>query len=184
MAHLLSAYIERPERITFESQLPDETIILLLRAHPITNVPWIIIGILLILFPFALMVLPIGASLPVSPADLQQALNIFAVVFEFVAFGYIFEQFLNYYFSVYIVTNIRIIDIDFFNILNKKVSDTQLAEIEDVTYTQNGIFRAIFNYGDVVVQTAGTNPEFLFRAVPRPDDVAQVMNELQPPGGS
>lgn len=181
MAHLLSAFIERPERIRFETQSPQETIILLLRAHPITNLGWIIISLLLFVAPF-IFFNNLG-FLGITPGpSISRISLIVTTVWELITFGYVFEQFLNYYFSVYIVTNLRVVDIDFINLLGKKVSDAQLSEIEDVTYTQNGVFRSIFNYGDVSIQTAGTKPEILFRAVPRPADVAQVVDELQPVG--
>lgn len=183
MAHLLSSFIERPARTHFETQQAGEEIILLLRAHPITNLRWIIIGIVLILTPFFLfLAAPLVLGLPVSSATVQQFFIIFSIVWELIAFGYIFEQFLNYYFSVYIVTNLRVVDIDFINLLSKVVSDAQLDDIEDITYNQNGILRSIFNYGDIIIQTAGAKQEFDFYAVPRPDDVAQIISELQPRG--
>lgn len=183
MAHLLSAFIQRPERTRFETQEPQEVIQLLLRAHPITTLRWIVIGIVFIFFPLLVITgLPfIGVG--TSSSFATRTIFISTIVWELVAFGYIFEQFLNWYFSVYIVTNLRIVDIDFVNLVSKKVSDAQLKDIEDITYTQNGIFRSIFNYGDVVVQTAGAKPEFDFYAVPRPADVAQVISELQPDTG-
>ncbi len=180
MPSMLSAFISQPSNIRFESQEANETIILLLRAHPITTLKGIVIGILLALVPFLLFIQPIFFPLPLTPSDLHRFYLIITMVFELVAIGYTFEQFLLYYFSVYIVTNIRVVDIYFSSLLSKKVSETQLGEIEDVTYTQNGVFRSIFNFGDVIIQTAGPNPEFRFYAVPRPNEVTQIIEGLEP----
>ena len=42
-----------------------------------------------------------------------------------------------------------------------------------------GIFGLIFNYGDVVIQTAGTNPEIEFLKVPRPAQIAAVLHQIR-----
>lgn len=186
MAHILSAFVERPQRTRFETQQPEEEILLLLRAHPITNLGWIIISILLFITPFVFFSNLAFLGIEQGPNVARISL-IVTVVWELITFGYIFEQFLNYYFSVYIVTNLRVVEIDFVNLLHKRVSDAQILDIEDVTYTQNGVYRSIFHYGDVIIQTAGAKPEIDFRAVPRPSDIAHLLNELQAtptPGGT
>jgi len=38
------------------------------------------------------------------------------------------------------------------------------------------------NYGDVLIQTAGTSPEITFEAIPFPDKAAEVINDLIPSG--
>ena len=52
-------------------------------------------------------------------------------------------------FNVYIVTDERIIDIDFYNLIYKEVSDANIDKIQDVTYKMGGVVRTLFNYGDV-----------------------------------
>jgi hypothetical protein len=90
-----------------------------------------------------------------------------------------FEKFLNWYFNVYIITTERIIDVDFISLLYKQVSEAQIAKIQDVTYTMGGLARAVFNYGDVLIQTAGELPNFDFLAVPHPNKVAAVIAEMK-----
>ena len=41
-----------------------------------------------------------------------------------------------------------------------------------------GVIRTIFNYGDVYIQTAAEVPTFQFLAVPKPDRVARVLQDL------
>lgn len=179
MAHLLSAYIERPLRLRFEGQDADEVILLLLRRAPITNLPWILVSIILFLTPLLVQVsLPL-LGFPLNSPTVLQVFVVFALVWELVAFGYTFEHFLNYYFSVYIVTTKRVLDIDFINLLTKVVSDIQIEDIEDVTYTQTGIYRSIFHFGDVFIQSAGAIPNTDFLAVSRPADVGNLISDLQ-----
>ncbi len=70
-------------------------------------------------------------------------------------------------------------DVDFLNLTTKKVSDADLEKIQDVTFTNNGAFGTIFNYGDVIIQTAAELPEFVFEAVPQPASVANILQRLR-----
>jgi membrane protein YdbS with pleckstrin-like domain len=42
-----------------------------------------------------------------------------------------------------------------------------------------GVIRTIFNYGDVLIQTASEVPRIEFQAVSRPDKVAKILRELR-----
>jgi hypothetical protein len=87
-------------------------------------------------------------------------------------------NFLLWYFTVSIVTNERVIDIDYVTILNKKFAATMIAKIEDVTMRRSGFMQAIFNYGDVVIQTAAHEVQFGFLSVPKPEEVVRIINQL------
>ena len=49
-----------------------------------------------------------------------------------------FEGFFNWYFDVFIVTDERIIDVDFKNLIYRNITMTKIDKIEDVTYTVSG----------------------------------------------
>jgi len=168
-----NSYMYRPQSVGFETKQKDEEILLLLRRHPITNVPWIVITILMILAPLGLRIFPILDFLPP---------NYFAVAvisWYLIVFAFALENFLIWFFNVSIVTNKRIVDIDFHNLLYKEVSDAEIENIEDVTYKMGGAVRTIFDYGDVLVQTASEVPNFDFLAVPKPDEVVKVLQQLR-----
>lgn len=157
----------------FETQHPTEQIILVLRAHPITQIPWIfnsfILSILLILIN---IVLP--NFLTFSQIIFFNLLGL-AVIFAYVLFN-----FLSWFFNVGIITNERIIDVDFHAVIYKEVTETQLGKVEDVTAKSAGFFSSIFNYGNIFVQTAGTEVNIEFPNVPRPAEVTKIINQLVP----
>ena len=93
---------------------------------------------------------------------------VFVLVWYLVSTAYILESFLTWFFNVYIVTDERIIDIDFYNLIYKEVSDANIDRIQDVTYKMGGVIRTLFNYGDVLIQTASEVPNFVFKAIPNP----------------
>lgn len=169
----LSAYCYYPEKINFETRDSKEKVILFLRKHPITNIKWLIASILLIMGPFFLGIFPI---LNFMPPNFQ---FIAVLGWYLVATGYVLENFLSWFFNVYIVTDERIIDVDFDNLIYKEVSDANIDKIQDVTYKMGGVARTFFNYGDVSVQTASEVPNFDFLAVPSPDKVVRILQELR-----
>lgn len=170
----LSSYVYYPDpsRIDFETKDEEERVVLVLRKHPITNVYWIVIGILMVLAPSVLGRFPLIAFLPPN--------------FQFIAIlcwylittAFILENFLIWFFNVYIITDERVVDIDFSNLIYKQVSDAKIDKIQDVTYNMGGVIRTIFDYGNVIIQTAAEIPEFEFDAVPNPAKVAKILQEL------
>lgn len=173
--HHLSSYCFRPDKMRFETQGLSEEIILLLRAHPITNLGWILAGLLLIIIPvFLFPYLILNNFLPSIYTELMPAV---VLVWYLFTFSYLLVSFLLWYFTVSIVTNERIIDIDFVNILHKEFSATTLSKVEDVTMKTGGFISTLFNYGDVFIQTAGTDANFEFLAVPHPEKVVRIINE-------
>ena len=93
-------------------------------------------------------------------------------------FGFALSNFLHWYFNVYIVTDKRVVDIDWYSLLYKQLSSTDLDKIQDVTYKQGGILDSFFDFGTVLVQTAGTEPNFEFEEVPQPEHVVRQINEI------
>ncbi len=173
----LTCFAVSPDGVRFETQQEDEEVILFLRQHLIVNVPWLIIATILliapsVLFPFALASLKLPVSIPTS------YLIIGTVFWYLVTAGFIITNFLRWFFNIYIVTNERIVDIDFLHLLYKQFSEARLSKIQDIMYTSGGILATILNYGDVFVQTAGEAPNLEFLAVPYPDRVVQTISQL------
>lgn len=172
----LSAFMFMPDGISFENQEPDETIVLLLRKHFITNFPWLITTVILLLIPVTFIpFIIINNFIPFFPPVFYQFIS--PVWYLFTA-SYILVNFLVWYFTISIVTTERILDIDFINLLQKKVAETRLSKVEDVTQRVGGFIEAFFDYGNVYVQTAGREPVFLFNSVPAPHQVVKIINQL------
>lgn len=179
----LAAFSVHPPRVRFETQTDKEEIILLLRQHVITLVPWIFLFALMVFVPFWLPIITRVLTIDTSfiPVGFQL---VGVLIWYLITFGLGFQNFLYWYFNVYIVTDERVIDIDFLSLMYKRVSDAPIAKIQDVTYSMGGLIRAIFDYGDVTVQTAGELPNFDFLAVPHPDKVAKVISDLMQKEGN
>lgn len=169
----LSSFSYLPKKVNFETREKEEKVILLLRRHPIANVSWILVGLLMIMAPIILNKFSLLSLLP-GKFQLIAVLGWYLITTAF-----LLENFLTWFFNVNIITDERIVDIDFFNLIYKQVSDTNIDKIQDVTYTMGGVARTLFNYGDVFVQTAAEVPNFDFLGVPNPDKVVKILQELR-----
>lgn len=171
----LTAYAVSPTGVRFETQEAEEEVILFLRQHLIVNIPWIIVFIVFLIAPSVLFPL-IVKSLPV-PLPFPYVL-VGTLSWYLVTIGFALVSFLHWFFNIYIVTNERVIDVDFQYLLFKRFSQAELERIQDISYTMGGIFATIFHYGNVYIQTAGEMPNLEFLAVPRPDKVVEKVRSL------
>lgn len=157
--------------VRFDLQHRNEEVMLLLRQHPITQVPWVLNA-----FGLALIVILLNVILPrfFDPVDI-----LFINIFGFVLVGaYAWLNFLSWFFNVGIVTNERILDVDFRNVLYKEVNIAQLGNVEEMTSKTAGYIGSLFNYGHVEVSTAGADVNIEFPNVPNPSIVIKFINQL------
>lgn len=172
----LTAFVSHPLGISFGQAEVGEDLIILLRAHIVTNLPWVLGTLILFLVPF--VIFPILAASGALP-NLGMGTGLVITIFWYLGvFTFAFLNLLYWLFNVYIVTNERVVDVDWNSVIFRKVSSTQIAKIQDVNAAQAGVFAGIFDYGDVQIQTAGAEENFEFKAVPHPQLVAKKIEEL------
>lgn len=88
-----------------------------------------------------------------------------------------FMSFITWFFNTSLITTERVVDIDFSEVVYKNIAETKMDLVQDVSYTQSSVIRTLFNYGDVLVQTAGTIDNFDLQAVPNPDRAVEIVEE-------
>lgn len=92
---------------------------------------------------------------------------------------YGFLVWVDYYFDIWIITNQRIINIEQKGMFTRKVSEMTFSKIQDISTEVVGFIPTVLNYGDVKVQTAGENENFIFRTVSDPYHVKTVIAQMQ-----
>ena len=155
----------------FNTQEEGEKVYLLLRSHPFTQIGWFLSSILFLVILF------------ISNFFLPNFLNfgqifIIDLFFFIIICSYIWFNILNWYFNVGIVTNKRVIDVDFYAVLYKEITNAQLGKIEDTTVKSGGYLESFFDFGSIFVQTAGSEENVEFLNVPHPSDAVQMINKL------
>ena len=173
----LTCYAVNPEGVWFETQEEEEKVILFLRQHIIVNLPWVVIAVVAtiaptVLFPLILRLIPVSIVIPAG-------YFVVGALFWYIAtFGFVLGNFLSWFFNIYIVTNERLVDIDFHYLLYKNFAEAELLKIQDISFTSGGVFAAFFNYGNVIVETAGESPNLEFDSVPFPEHVVETIRKL------
>lgn len=92
---------------------------------------------------------------------------------------YSFLIWVDYYFDIWIITTERIINIEQKGMFTRSVSELRFSRIQDITTEVMGFLPTVINYGDVKVQTAGEESEFIFRTVSDPYHVKNIIMNLQ-----
>ncbi len=160
-------------------QKPYEKIEFLLRRHPITFIPILLLFIILLLIPVALYFLinsiyPQLLTGPISFPLLALATSVYILSI----YLFFYAQFIDFYLDLWIVTNDRIVDIEQHGLFSRTTSELDLYRIQDVTVNVDGLFPTIFKYGDVHVKTASNNSDVIFRNIPNPNQVRQAAIQL------
>jgi hypothetical protein len=176
---ILSTFCTNPIGVSFQNQKSDEDIILFLRAHFITNIGWIFLASIFVLIPIIILLILPSFGISLIPFQNSISLTIILTIFYYmIVFSYVFINFLHWFYNSFIVTNQRVVDIDYSDIVLHNISLTKLTHLQDVTYSQSGFIPSFFNYGNIFVQTAGTEVNFEAYSVPKPRDAVHIIEEM------
>jgi hypothetical protein len=171
--HSFSSLLVKPHVFDFQERHEDEEILIVGRRHWFTNVSWIITTVFLLFIPTFLTFVPLSSFI-------SSRYHFISILFWYlITFAFSFEKFLSWYFNVYIITTRRVVDIDFNNLLVKKYSDAEIGMIQDVTSAVIGAIPTVFNYGNVLIQTASEVNEIVFERVPNPEKIIKILQELR-----
>ncbi|MCW1892584.1 MAG: PH domain-containing protein [Candidatus Uhrbacteria bacterium] len=165
------------------TQLPnaeaDEQLIFFLRRHWFVLIPLILGTIVVLALPF------VGYAFLAfrMPALLENKAQFAAIVmggstFFLFTWLFVFQNFIDWYLDVWIVTNQRIINIEQNGLFGRTMSELRLYNVQDVTSTTNGFLQSMFNYGNVTIQTSAEKKQFEFEEIEHPDHVAKRILEL------
>jgi hypothetical protein len=167
----LSAFLVQPSTVFMSILEEDEKILMLVRKHFITNLRWIILVVIMLFAPLITNLTP----LTFLPARFITATG---VLWYLLTLGIALNGFLSWFYNANVITDERVIDIDFLNLVYKNVSSAKIDNIEDVTVQMGGAIRNVLDFGTVLIQTAAEKTEFEFDDAPHPQKVAKLLNEL------
>lgn len=174
---MFKSFFENPEDITFDGQEPGEKVVLFLRQHFVVLISWFVTVGLMATVPFVFFGLVSVYEVDITNIIDGQYWVVATLLWYLLTFGILLERLVSWFNNTYILTNERIIDVDFHNLLSKNISYASLENIEDVSQTVGGLARLFFDYGSVHIQTAAEQKEFEFLAVPKPSAVTLAIQK-------
>lgn len=135
----------------FDDQFEDEDVLYVFRKHPLVMRKGLIFGSL------GLLVGPLYTLVQTYTNTLNPPTMTFFYLSFLVSFGIsavlFFPSWMSWYFSVFIVTNQRFIQISQRGFFNRSVVDMGLNQIQMVNYEVKGLQETLLGYGTIMMQT-------------------------------
>lgn len=159
----------------------DEQLIYEIRKHPFGLYAIYASGILVSLVLFgALLVFATfldndSSGLGTDTSLLQTGLVIGGAILSLLSLGVTYLVGYLYKSNVMIVTNEKIAQVLNRSLFDRKISQLSIGDVQDVTVRQSGLFPRLFNYGSVVIETAGEQQNYTFTYAPDPYQCAKVI---------
>ncbi len=135
----------------FADQLDDEEMLFIFRKHPVVMRKGLIVGMLGILLP----VLYVGILTYVRPNNPPSLGFFFGSIGAGIILGLLlmFPSWLGWYFSVFIVTDQRFIQVSQKGMFHRSLVDVSLNQIQMVNYEISGLQETLLGFGTIMMQT-------------------------------
>lgn len=167
-----SSFISFPTNTTFLGKENDENVVLVIRSHWMRYFKYIASAVLILILPTV-----VALFIPTLNTNIMLLISIFLTSI-LLSMSFAVYSFLMWYYNVNIITDKRVIDLDFKSIFSHTSSEARLEKIEDVTSQQSGSFTNVLDIGTVHIQTAGTNAFIEFDSIPKPREVQDILSDL------
>ena len=186
------------ESLDFQGKIKGEKIYLYLHRHPMAMLSFFALLAAMVVVPIIFIIFSnqLGFNIDTlvgilkniaffsnyTPDELYLRANeiIIALFSSYLLFVWavFLTAFIDYYLDLAIITDKRIIDIEQNRLFSRSVSETYMVDIEDASAKVNGFLQTMFRYGNVFIQTAGTQENFELKDVPGPYEVAKKIIDL------
>ncbi len=129
----------------FADQMDDEEVLYVFRKHPIVMRKGLVVGMLIIL----LSTVPVAIKPTLGFGWFFGSIGIGLVV----ALLFFAPSWISWYYSIFILSDQRLIQITQKGLFNKAVVDMQLSQIQMVNYQIAGLQETMLGFGTLVMQT-------------------------------
>lgn len=158
---------------------PGEHVVLQARKHWFLFLVELLPYAIMAIAPFALPKLlvlappmaPYAAFLDYHATLARAALGVWLLVTWTGAWG----SFTRYFLNAWVLTNQRIVNIKQRRYFSREVSSLFLSRVQDVTTDVTGVLPSLLGIGDIKVQTASEDVEFVMRGIPHPEQMRDII---------
>lgn len=164
---------------SFIHQKPYEHIEYQVRRHPITIIPAFLGFLVLLVIPVVLywFITRLFPNLLYGPFS-YPILVLVGSLFYLSVTLFFYTYFVSFYLDLLIVTNDRLLHIQQQGLFARTISEVDLYKIQDITSTVDGAVASFFNYGNLLIQTAGALEKFMIPSIPHPEGLRQSILDL------
>ncbi len=166
--------IFRNSNNTFEGKKPYENVIVVLYHHWFTIFGKLLSYIIFAFLPFAIKYFTIGY---VTSLGLENTFSFLISIYFLFWWTGLFYAITMYLLDVWVVTDHRLLDNEQHGLFDRTFSEMNLSRVQDATVESKGLIPTFLNYGDLQIQTAGTEVKFIFKQIPDPVGVKTKIME-------
>ncbi|GAC1373274.1 MAG: hypothetical protein NVSMB39_7560 [Candidatus Saccharimonadales bacterium] len=169
---------QAPEK-QFTGQHDGEVVELVFHQHPLVMRKALIMGLLVIM----LGVLPLDFEQIYAVEWLPGLLVKLMWALILIVFAAWFYRWVGWYYTIYIVTDRRILEIKQKGFFNRRVDEWQLDNVSNVNYHVNGFQAVLFGYGDITARTYVG--DLVMKTIHKPAEIhGQLVEAVRRAGGS
>lgn len=161
---------------TFRKQHPDEKTILVVRKHWLTLFSSMAILFFLTLLPFIIYFFIKSATWYYVFFSVYWFL---VAVYFLILWNLLFYNIIMYYLDIIIITNKRVIENEQNGLFKYTASEVELSKIQDISVKVFGPLAEFLDFGDMEIQSAGTQTKFYFHTLPHPYKIRKIINDLK-----
>lgn len=131
-------------------------------------------GLVMVSFPFFLVASFFSGLMPMAYQIL-----LFASIGLFFLTFLAYDQIL-YWLDRLIITNKRILHIDWKSAFKKSETEAEIEDIQDIKTVNTGVLSSLpfFNYGSFTVETSSSKISIIFTEAPNPDEIKDLLYHL------
>lgn len=189
MPHLINEDIDANEQAFLYLNLhEDEKILFVIRHH------WAgflgSLGIFLAMAIFPALIIFAGNLTLATQFEQYNSIIVTALSGYFLfLLTFMFGSWLDFYYDVIFITNRRMLNVSQKGLLAREISELNLRQVQNVSTQMDGVLRSYFNYGTLIVETAGEGTAaehgrhglqgyFCVTDIPDPNRIARAILEL------
>lgn len=162
----------------YPGQQSKEEIVLFIRQHKFAYVKWSIILLSLLILPPLAFFVAVDIGIIELNNDNYDYFILLASAYLLFLMALFLTTWIEYYLNVAILTRTHLIHIRQNELFTRSVSEQSLLRVQDVSSTIKGFFSNLLKFGNVYVETAGEEPNFILTNVANPNAVAKVIMEI------
>ncbi len=163
----------------FPGQKPGEQIMVLVRKHWMIDVKVALIFLVLGIFPLALVIVAAIYFWDGTFNDMFLLITLGVWVYLLAIMAFTYMAWLNEELDIIIVTNERVVAHDQIDLFHRQISETNIAQIQDVKGVEKGVWGNMLHYGTIEIQTAARAIIFTIKHANRPYQKARDILDIR-----
>lgn len=166
---------------TFPNQRNDEKIFIYSKRHIVDYLFFVVALSFLALLPIIVLPFMVGSFITsgfLSDVYARDTLVLLIASYYLILEIVFLTSWILYYFNAIVVTDERVVEIRQVGLFSREINELTYEQIEDVTCKVGGILNTLFEVGNIEIQTAGPERNFIIKEVPKPYVTVEVILEL------